>query len=164
MQERFRYGKAYPDAYKAMLALSQAVEKTGLTGSSKTTEWVFDRYAGIQISSAFAKTKRVQSRQNFVRERACDFGRSCEGLSAATAAAMPAAGEAGAATTPSAPSTGVQTMRTITTKDGTEIYYKDWGPKSAQPIVFHHGWPLSGDDWDTQMLYFLGKGLPRHRP
>jgi non-heme chloroperoxidase len=49
-------------------------------------------------------------------------------------------------------------MSTITTKDGTEIYYKDWGPKNAQPIVFHHGWPLSGDDWDTQMLYFLGKG------
>ena len=49
-------------------------------------------------------------------------------------------------------------MSTITTKDGTEIYYKEWGPKSAQPIVFHHGWPLSGDDWDTQMLYFLGKG------
>ena len=49
-------------------------------------------------------------------------------------------------------------MSTITTKDGTEIYYKDWGPKDAQPIVFHHGWPLSGDDWDTQMLYFLDKG------
>src|SRR5262250_3105124 len=49
-------------------------------------------------------------------------------------------------------------MSTITTKDGTEIYYKDWGPRNAQPIVFHHGWPLSADDWDTQMLYFLGKG------
>jgi non-heme chloroperoxidase len=49
-------------------------------------------------------------------------------------------------------------MNTITTKDGTEIYFKDWGPKDAQPIVFHHGWPLSSDDWDTQMLYFLGKG------
>ena len=49
-------------------------------------------------------------------------------------------------------------MSTITTKDGTEIFYKDWGPKSAQPIVFHHGWPLSGDDWDAQMLYFLDKG------
>ena len=46
-------------------------------------------------------------------------------------------------------------MGTIITKDGTEIFYKDWG--SGQPIVFHHGWPLSGDDWDTQMLYFLGK-------
>src|SRR6478735_4259424 len=48
---------------------------------------------------------------------------------------------------------------TITTKDNTVIYYKDWGPKSAQPIVFHHGWPLSADDWDGQMLYFLEHGF-----
>lgn len=46
----------------------------------------------------------------------------------------------------------------VKTKDGVEIFYKDWGPKTAQPIVFHHGWPLSGDDWDAQMLYFVGKG------
>jgi non-heme chloroperoxidase len=49
-------------------------------------------------------------------------------------------------------------MNTVTTAEGVEIFYKDWGPKSAQPIVFHHGWPLTADDWDTQMLYFLGKG------
>jgi non-heme chloroperoxidase len=49
-------------------------------------------------------------------------------------------------------------MTTVTTKDGVQIFYKDWGPKGAQPIVFHHGWPLSSDDWDTQMLYFVGKG------
>jgi non-heme chloroperoxidase len=49
-------------------------------------------------------------------------------------------------------------MSTVTTKDGVEIFYKDWGPKNAQPIVFHHGWPLSSDDWDAQMLYFVGKG------
>ena len=49
-------------------------------------------------------------------------------------------------------------MPTITTHDGVEIFYKDWGQKDAQPIVFHHGWPLSADDWDTQMLYFLSKG------
>ena len=49
-------------------------------------------------------------------------------------------------------------MSTITTKDGVTIFYKDWGPNNAQPVVFHHGWPLSADDWDTQMLYFLGKG------
>ncbi len=49
-------------------------------------------------------------------------------------------------------------MATITTRDGTEIFYKDWGPKDAQPIVFHHGWPLSGDDWDNQMLFFLAQG------
>jgi non-heme chloroperoxidase len=46
----------------------------------------------------------------------------------------------------------------ITTNDGTEIFYKDWGPKTAQPIVFHHGWPLSSDDWDAQMMFFLGQG------
>jgi non-heme chloroperoxidase len=50
-------------------------------------------------------------------------------------------------------------MQKITTNDGTEIFYKDWGPKSAQPIVFHHGWPLSADDWDTQMLFFLQHGF-----
>ena len=49
-------------------------------------------------------------------------------------------------------------MATITTQDGTNIFYKDWGPRDAQPIVFHHGWPLSGDDWDNQMLYFLEQG------
>jgi non-heme chloroperoxidase len=47
-------------------------------------------------------------------------------------------------------------MSSITTKDGVHIFYKDWG--SGQPIVFHHGWPLSADDWDAQMLYFLHKG------
>lgn len=46
----------------------------------------------------------------------------------------------------------------ITTEDGTQIFYKDWGSKDAQPVVFHHGWPLSSDDWDAQMLFFLGKG------
>lgn len=49
-------------------------------------------------------------------------------------------------------------MSTITTKDGVAIFYKDWGPKDAQPIMFHHGWPLSSDDWDAQMLSFLSKG------
>lgn len=48
-------------------------------------------------------------------------------------------------------------MSTITTKDGVEIFYKDWG--SGQPIVFSHGWPLSADDWDTHMLFFLSKGF-----
>jgi non-heme chloroperoxidase len=52
---------------------------------------------------------------------------------------------------------GSKTMSTITSKDGTQIYYKDWG--KGQPIVFSHGWPLSADDWDTQMLFFLSKGF-----
>jgi non-heme chloroperoxidase len=47
-------------------------------------------------------------------------------------------------------------MNSITTKDGVQIYYKDWG--NGQPIVFHHGWPLSSDDWDAQMMYFLSHG------
>ena len=52
-------------------------------------------------------------------------------------------------------------MDMIKVKDGTQIYFKDWG--SGQPLFFHHGWPLSADDWDTQMMFFLGQGLPRHR-
>ena len=46
----------------------------------------------------------------------------------------------------------------FTTNDGAQIFFKDWGPKDAQPIVFHHGWPLSSDDWDAQMMFFLGRG------
>lgn len=50
-------------------------------------------------------------------------------------------------------------MSRFRTKDGTEIFYKDWGPKTAQPIMFHHGWPLSSDDWDPQLLFFLDQGF-----
>lgn len=49
-------------------------------------------------------------------------------------------------------------MSSVTTKDGVSIFYKDWGPRDAQPIMFHHGWPLSSDDWDAQMLFFVMKG------
>ena len=50
-------------------------------------------------------------------------------------------------------------MGYVTTKDGVDIFFKDWGPKEAQPIVFHHGWPLSSDDWDAQILFFLQHGF-----
>jgi non-heme chloroperoxidase len=50
-------------------------------------------------------------------------------------------------------------MPNFTTSDGTVLFYKDWGPKDAQPIVFHHGWPLSADDWDSQMMFFLAEGF-----
>ncbi len=50
-------------------------------------------------------------------------------------------------------------MNDITTRDGVQIFFKDWGPQDAQPIVFHHGWPLSADEWDPQMLFFLGHGF-----
>ncbi len=53
---------------------------------------------------------------------------------------------------------GATTMSAIATSHGTHIFYKDLGPKDAQPIVFHHGWPLSSDDWDAQMLFFLSQG------
>jgi len=49
-------------------------------------------------------------------------------------------------------------MGFVTTDDGAEIYFKDWGSPDAQPIMFHHGWPLSADDWDAQMLFFLSHG------
>lgn len=50
-------------------------------------------------------------------------------------------------------------MAYVTTKDGVEIFYKDWGPKDAQVLFFHHGWPLSSDDWDAQLLFFLNEGF-----
>jgi non-heme chloroperoxidase len=62
------------------------------------------------------------------------------------------------AQTPKTQTQGDLIMATFTTTDGTNIFYKDWGPRDAQPVVFHHGWPLSSDDWDTQMLYFLEQG------
>jgi non-heme chloroperoxidase len=49
-------------------------------------------------------------------------------------------------------------MTELKTEGGTNIFYKDWGPNDAQPVVFHHGWPLSSDDWDSQMLFFLANG------
>jgi non-heme chloroperoxidase len=81
------------------------------------------------------------------------------GLSAPLLAAMPAS--ASTKTIPTKVSITAKKgsdMNYVTTSDGVEIFYKDWGPKDAQPLVFHHGWPLSADDWDAQMLFFLGKG------
>lgn len=64
-----------------------------------------------------------------------------------------------AGATPSSLSEGPFTMGYVTTSDGVEIFCKDWGPRDAQPIMFHHGWPLSADDWDTEMLFFLSHGF-----
>lgn len=77
---------------------------------------------------------------------------------AATVANLLATKSVATTVQPSSQTKGIGFMTTVTTKDGVQIFYKDWGPKAAQPIVFHHGWPLSSDDWDTQMLYFVGKG------
>jgi non-heme chloroperoxidase len=79
------------------------------------------------------------------------------GTAALAACAVPwgAAAETPADINPSN-HTGDTTMSTITTKDGVTIFYKDWG--SGTPIVFSHGWPLSSDDWDAQLLFFLNHG------
>jgi len=50
-------------------------------------------------------------------------------------------------------------MSYVSSDDGAQIFFKDWGPRTAQPVVFHHGWPLSSDDWDAQMLFFLERGF-----
>jgi non-heme chloroperoxidase len=80
------------------------------------------------------------------------------GLGLAAATAIPSSIPARAAATPSQSAKGAPHMSDglITMKDGAQIYYKDWG--AGQPIVFHHGWPLSADDWDAQMLFFLAQG------
>lgn len=70
-----------------------------------------------------------------------------------------AASEAGMRATEGADNAGRATESTVVTKDGVGIFFKDWGPKNGQPIVFHHGWPLCGDDWDAQMLYFVQRGF-----
>ncbi|WP_081925062.1 alpha/beta hydrolase [Bosea sp. UNC402CLCol] len=82
------------------------------------------------------------------------------GMAAASAASLIPAAASAQPSQPLRNTTGATTMSSgyVKTKDGVEIFYKDWGPKSAQPIMFHHGWPLSSDDWDAQMLFFLANG------
>jgi non-heme chloroperoxidase len=75
------------------------------------------------------------------------------GSFAAALAAMPSL-----ALSKDTPASGERRMATITQKDGTQIFYKDWGPKDAPAIMFHHGWPLTADDWDNQMMFFLQHG------
>jgi len=79
---------------------------------------------------------------------------------AASAAFLPNAALAQSSTEASGPKGKTQmSSGFVKTKDGVEIFYKDWGPKNAQPIMFHHGWPLSSDDWDAQMLFFVLHGF-----
>jgi non-heme chloroperoxidase len=77
---------------------------------------------------------------------------------AASLTVRPTSVAGGETKTSTHPTQRIDPMNFATTKDGVQIFYKDWGPKSAQPIVFHHGWPLSSGDWDTQMLFFVGNG------
>jgi non-heme chloroperoxidase len=79
-------------------------------------------------------------------------------LSAAALVTLSSLPRMAAATTPPT-AEGPTNMGTVKTTDGTEIFYKDWGPRDAQPVMFHHGWPLSSDDWDAQMLFFVQRGF-----
>ena len=73
---------------------------------------------------------------------------------AAAAAALPAASAT------AAPAASMKkTAAFITTRDGVDIYYKDWGPRNGQPIVFSHGWPLSSDSWESQMFFLANQGM-----
>ena len=93
------------------------------------------------------------SRRGFLRNAAV----VAAGASLSSALAPVASHAATAASGAHTPTDGLHTMKTITTKDGTEIFYKDWG--KGQPIMFHHGWPLTSDDWDGQMMFFLQHGF-----
>jgi non-heme chloroperoxidase len=93
-----------------------------------------------------------------VSRREALFAGAAAALASAAIAAQESEGRPGQPTAgPAAEDRG--SADTVTTADGTRIYFKDWGPKDAQPIVFHHGWPLSADDWDAQMLYFVQSGF-----
>lgn len=117
----------------------------------------------ITVSDASGQDRGTSTGKSDVRRsEAIDNSRRAV-LSAAVAAAtlMPlSAAMASSKNVPNQGTTqrgeGAMNMNTITTSDGTRIFYKDWG--KGQPVVFHHGWPLSSDDWDAQMLFFLARG------
>ena len=79
---------------------------------------------------------------------------------AAAAAVVPMAGAA----TKSAAGHAGAPAGTIATRDGVTLYYKDWGPRNGQPVVFSHGWPLSSDSWESQMMFLASQGYRCHRP
>jgi len=91
--------------------------------------------------------------KNFDSSRRSALVGSASLAAAAAAAALPAASAA------AAPAASMKkTAAFITTRDGVDIYYKDWGPRNGQPIVFSHGWPLSSDSWESQMFFLAGQG------
>ncbi|HVI56859.1 MAG TPA: alpha/beta hydrolase [Luteibacter sp.] len=107
------------------------------------------------MSEIEVTTSHDAPRRKFVASASLTAG----ALVAGAASVVQSAGAA-AAPAPAKPGAGPHRAEssTVITKDGVEIFFKDWGPKDAQPIMFHHGWPLSADDWDAQLLFFVQHG------
>jgi non-heme chloroperoxidase len=118
---------------------------------SDKRRWLF---AGYVMSVQAKGTKMFDNPINMMLSRRQTL------LASATLSAAMAMPSLAFSKTHSAQKEGISPMTTsfVETKDGVQIFYKDWGPKDAQPIVFHHGWPLSSDDWDAQMLFFVQHG------
>ena len=107
------------------------------------------------MSEIEANASHDAPRRKFVASAGLTAGALVAGVASVVQSA-----DAGAAPAPTKAAAGTHRAEssTVVTKDGVEIFFKDWGPKDAQPIVFHHGWPLSSDDWDAQLLFFVQHG------
>jgi len=107
------------------------------------------------VSEIEANASHDAPRRKFVASAGLTAGALVAGVASVVQSA-----DAGAAPAPTKAAAGTHRAEssTVVTKDGVEIFFKDWGPKDAQPIVFHHGWPLSSDDWDAQLLFFVQHG------
>jgi non-heme chloroperoxidase len=132
------------------------------------TLWIHSRHARSPdyIRKYEDRARRAMTERSMSETETYDVDRSrrtflITGISLAAAGSVPIAALAATEKTNAAvvahSTEGRQNMSTITTKDGTEIFYKDWG--KGQPIVFSHGWPLTADDWDAQMMFFLNHGF-----
>ena len=108
------------------------------------------------VNRARNSPQNVGARNEVSRRSVILGGAASVALMTASAAALAFEKQSAGSADPPTLAPGGETMDTITTKDGVQIYYKDWG--TGQPIVFSHGWPLSADEWDAQMLFFLSQG------
>jgi non-heme chloroperoxidase len=120
-----------------------------------------DRYGlATQVRDAINAIRRLgMASRSFFKQLACISRRKALATTMlyATSLTIRSSSAAGGMTS-TYNSAGDDPMTSVSTRDNVQIFYKDWGPKTAQPIFFHHGWPLSADDWDNQMLFFVRKG------
>lgn len=123
--------------------------------SSETPSGLSDR-PPRRVKSMAKLSRNSSTRTQLKRRQLLQAGSGALAASAASAAVF-----SGAVAAPSALHAspgGFREGAYIVTRDGTRLYYKDWGPRGGQPLVFHHGWPLSSDDWDAQLLFFAARG------